>query len=271
MLALIAAAALAAAPFSMALPDLNAVKLAPGEGALYSQLLSAKLQKRGVKVITTRDFSAVMGLERQKQLLGNEVCSDSCVTELAAAMGVDAILVGDVGKPGNAYALSFKVLAARDASVLALFSAQVANADLVDAALDKAAWSLLSQLAPQHPGLKPGPEPGLVVVPSASGPRKLIGIIPAALAVVSLGAGVTGLVLASSKYNQLLVAETVPDAQALRSDGKTLQLIGWVGVSVGIAAAVAAAGFFVFGSSAPVTPTASFSSSGGGLGLAGAF
>ncbi|MBK7863457.1 MAG: hypothetical protein IPJ65_33615 [Archangiaceae bacterium] len=263
-----AAVALTAARFSLALPELNSVKLEAGELALYSSLLSQKLQARGVKVITARDFSAVMGLERQKQLLAAEGCSDSCITELAAAMGVDAMVVGDIGKPGTTYALSFKVLAARDATVLALDSAQVANADLMDAALDHAAWSLLQQLKATHPELEPGPEPG---VASAAGPRRSWAIAPAAVAVATLAAGAVGLLLANGRYEQLLKASTVGEAQQLRDSGKTLQLLGWVGVGVGAAAAVTAAVLFALGSRAPVTASVSVVPGGGGLAVSGAW
>src|SRR5688572_12170524 len=98
----------AAAPVSLALPGLNAVNLAQGEGELYSELLAQKLAALGLKVISARDIGAVLGLERQRELLG---CKDGiCTAELAGALGVEGIVVGDVGKLGGSYQVNLKVL-----------------------------------------------------------------------------------------------------------------------------------------------------------------
>ncbi len=120
---------LAAAP-SLAMPGLNAVNVSRNEAELYGELLAQRLRSGGTTVLTARDLGVVLGVERQKQLLGCE--ESSCVAELAGALGTDGVIIGDVGKLGSA---------------LAQHSAKVANADAMPEALAVAARALLGQLA----------------------------------------------------------------------------------------------------------------------------
>jgi len=128
MLSLIAVLLTAQPDPSLVLPGLNAVNLAPGEGDLYSELLAQELTRQGFKLQTARDVSAVLGLERQKQLLG---CAESsCLAELASAIGADGLVLGDVGKLGQGYVVNVKVLLAKDASAVALFSEQCGEGEV---------------------------------------------------------------------------------------------------------------------------------------------
>lgn len=61
-----------------------------------SEVLATHLREHGLKVMTGRDIGAVLGLERQKQLLGCMDDSTSCSAELAGALGVGALVVGTV-------------------------------------------------------------------------------------------------------------------------------------------------------------------------------
>src|SRR4051812_36888184 len=101
LLALLVATAVSAAPtpktISLALPRLNGVNLAAGEAELQAQRLAEKFSGYGIKVLTSHDVEAVLGMERQKQLMG---CADdsSCLTEIVGALGVDGILLADLGR-----------------------------------------------------------------------------------------------------------------------------------------------------------------------------
>ncbi len=78
---------------SLAFPGLNPVNLVAGEGPLRTEILAARLTARGIKVITSRDLSTVLGVERQKELLG---CAESsCAVEMLAAAGAEVVLVGE--------------------------------------------------------------------------------------------------------------------------------------------------------------------------------
>src|SRR5262249_28469003 len=61
-------------------------------------------------VIGRDDIKAMLALETQKQILG---CSDdtSCLSEIGAALGVDYLVVGHVGKVSGTYVISLRLIA----------------------------------------------------------------------------------------------------------------------------------------------------------------
>ena len=63
-----------------------------------------------IRVITARDISVLIGLERQKQLLGCKEDSDSCMAELGNALGVQGVLLGDIVKLGKAMQINLRVI-----------------------------------------------------------------------------------------------------------------------------------------------------------------
>src|SRR5688500_16256709 len=96
----LAAVVVSIAPMKLALPGLQVVGIDPKLGAFYGEHFAQQLTLRGARVTSTSEISALLGLERQKQLLG---CSDeasSCMAELAKALGVDGLALGDVAKVG---------------------------------------------------------------------------------------------------------------------------------------------------------------------------
>src|SRR6185295_5852068 len=95
-------------PVRLASPGFSLVGLSDQKGALFVEHLNKQLELRGVSVTGKNDIAALLGLERQKQLLG---CSDeqaSCLAELAGALGVDGLLTGSLGKVGNGYVVEVK-------------------------------------------------------------------------------------------------------------------------------------------------------------------
>ncbi|MBX5481855.1 MAG: hypothetical protein IRZ16_08465 [Myxococcaceae bacterium] len=126
--ALLAAALLTAAPTSsvsttsaapspavlkLAAPGLEAVDVDPKKAQFLNDFLSEQAGRRSegrIQVLTQSEVAALLGLERTKQLLG---CSDeatSCLTEIAGALGADGLVVGNVAKFGDQYAMTIKVL-----------------------------------------------------------------------------------------------------------------------------------------------------------------
>lgn len=95
-------ALLAAAPveLSIGITPFQLIQM-PEQMAGYAEdRLAIQLGQRGFKVTTPADMRALLGLERQKQLLG---CAESdCIAEIAGALGVAALLVGDLGMVGGA-------------------------------------------------------------------------------------------------------------------------------------------------------------------------
>src|SRR5206468_3795433 len=76
---------------------------------------SSLLRSDRLKVTTATDVANVLGVERQKQLLG---CGDqsACLAELAGALGVDGILSGSVVKTEATWLANVKVVRAGDGS-----------------------------------------------------------------------------------------------------------------------------------------------------------
>jgi TolB-like protein len=109
MLAPLLALALAAPARLAVLP------IAAGEGvsektaAALTEALAAEVRKRsGAEVITQREISTVLSLERQKAMMG---CStDSCMAELGGALGVGNLVNGDIARVGESLLVAFRLV-----------------------------------------------------------------------------------------------------------------------------------------------------------------
>jgi hypothetical protein len=78
--------------------------------------VTAEISKRGFfDVMSTNDITALLGVERQKQLLG---CSDekgSCLAELAGAAGARFVMSGSLAKLGDVFQLNLTTLDSHNA------------------------------------------------------------------------------------------------------------------------------------------------------------
>jgi hypothetical protein len=99
----------------VAIPDMH---VAGGVSADSASLLTDVVAKAitdvrpggdRIQVITSSMMASVLGLERQKQLLG---CKDdsSCLVEVGNALGADLLISASVGKLGNTYLLSLTLI-----------------------------------------------------------------------------------------------------------------------------------------------------------------
>lgn len=81
----------------------------PQTVALFTDALVGELRRGpGLTVMTAADVAAVLGHERQRQLLG---CSDaSCLAELGGALGADRIVHGSVGRVGGSLVVNLTSL-----------------------------------------------------------------------------------------------------------------------------------------------------------------
>jgi len=124
VLPLLVALAIAAAPgpAPVAKPKLIVLDLAavggvdPQVAGALSEAVSAEVARTGYfQVLASKDVQTLLGLERQKQLLGCSEDAQSCFTELAGALGARFVMAGSVAKLGDAYQLSLQVLDSRTA------------------------------------------------------------------------------------------------------------------------------------------------------------
>lgn len=115
MVSVLLVAVLNAAPVSVAIPGVNCAGLpAPLCDSLLEHFVIGLSAQRRVNVMAAKDVTALIGLDRQRQLMGCE--GSSCVVELANALGVDGLVVMSVTKSDPYYLASARVLRTRDGS-----------------------------------------------------------------------------------------------------------------------------------------------------------
>lgn len=254
MLTVFLLASLAAAPHKLAAPEWSTVNIPADLASFYSGEVARVLRSVGFEVVTSSDIATVLGLERQKQLLGCAVDTNSCMTELGAALGCDGILTASLARLDDTYQGSLRILSATDGKTLADERVEAVGQKALADALEAAALRLVKKLRP--PVAQPGP-------------RRFSWVPLAAGVALGVGAGVS-LAVANSNHEQI-PASGEAKALQLANEGKTLQGAGWAMAGVGAAALAGAAVMFLLGGDPPVTPQVSVTGSGAAVGLTGAF
>lgn len=113
-------ALLSTAPIRVAAPGFNAVDVDPKRVDFFVDYLADQLGSQERLVITTKtEIAALLGMERQRQLLGCSETSSECLAELAGALGADALLIGNVVKVGTEVAATIKIVRASNGVALA--------------------------------------------------------------------------------------------------------------------------------------------------------
>jgi hypothetical protein len=249
------------APVKLAAPGLTPLNLTAQAATFYSDHLAQQLTELGLRVVTPSELAAVLGLERQKALMG---CSadgaDSCMAELANAMGVDGIITGSLGKVGEVYQVNIKVVAASSAEPLATHSGRVSREEALLDECSRGARSLALQLLKRLRGEEAARALELRTAPTArsyawipavsGGVVAAVGaglLVAAQLRADSLAGGATGLGLGDEAGRSAFIAA-----------GQREQALGVAGVAVGSAALLTAGAMLLFGAPPPVTPSVSW-------------
>lgn len=151
--ALLSSSILAAAPqHAIALTRFRLVQVDPSLGGYAEDRLAAKLAARGFQVSTPADLEAVLGLERQRQLLG---CSDgddtSCLAEISAAFGVPFVATGRLTRLGERLELDVRGIRQKDGVVAASANHGTDDEARLGDIIEQAAKSLAAQLLPKAP------------------------------------------------------------------------------------------------------------------------
>ena len=190
----LAAGGPAPAPVKLASPGLTLVDVDPAKGGFFSERLATAMVSDGLRVLTTREIGALLGLERQKALIGCSDADSSCLAELGAALGVDGVLLGDLAHIGKRFELTAKVVSAGDGKVLAVQTGRANSeeelSDLVVELGQRLAAELLERLGRKAPAPK---RLELTAVAESPGVRRFAWI---PCVVGGLGAIVTGLMIA---------------------------------------------------------------------------
>jgi TolB-like protein len=123
-------------------------------------LTEAATIANGFEVIGKSDINAVIGFEKQKQVMG---CGDdsTCLAEIGGALGVDYILVGSLGAMGALFRLDLKLVDAKKARVRSRVGVTVEGSESkLVAAVQKAVHDLLNPLIPtEAPAVAAGGAP----------------------------------------------------------------------------------------------------------------
>ena len=229
MLHLLLWATLGASPdVNLAVMPFTTVDVSEGKGALTSEHLATQLIAQGLRVSTPRDISTVLGLERQKQLLG---CGDdSCISEIAGALGVTDVVNGEIARVDDGYRLLVKVISAANGRPRFARSVALKSERDVFETLDVWALIIAGREAPRPEG------------------RTLAPVVPLALGGAAVATGAGFLISAAVSWGSLQqrggMALSLSDAQVARTNGERDQLIGFGLVGGGAAALIIGAVWF---------------------------
>lgn len=154
----VTALVLAASP-QLAMTSFSGVGVTKELQGYCSERVAAAMVARGLRVTTPEDIANVLGLERQRQLLGcDSETASSCAAELASALGAEAIVSGSVARLGSGFEVSVKVVSTATVRVLAQAQASATSENGLAAALEDVASQLAARLAPT-----PGPSRALTL------------------------------------------------------------------------------------------------------------
>lgn len=265
------APAAAPKPIKVAVPNLQLVNLDDKLADFYAGHLAQQLSYRGVTTVTSSEIAALLGLERQRQLLGCP--DDSCKANVLDQLGVDGLLVGRVTKLDRSYQLDVRIITPGDGKPLAAASANTEDQDRLVGVFTVVAAQLANELA-QKLNRELAPQGGVEVVLQPSKIKRR-SWAPLAAAVVSFAIGGVLLGLARGAYQDLLaprsfeMAYDQATADAIASRGQTYQAAGWAMVGVGGACVVAAVAMFLLGGNDTVQAGVALTPWGGSIGVTG--
>lgn len=94
---------------------------------LLGDALAGELRRRpGVSVVTPSDVSALLGIEKTRQMLG---CTEAgCMAEIGGALGADRVVHGSLGRVGGSLVVNISALDPRRAAAAASASERLRGA-----------------------------------------------------------------------------------------------------------------------------------------------
>ena len=228
----------------LAAPDWSVVNLSAELGNFYAEETARFLRANGVEVVTNRDIATLIGIDRQKQLLGCDE-GNSCMAELGAALGSEAVLIANLAKLDSSFRGSLRVISSQSGKVLVEIPITASGERALVDALEDGAREIASTLRPDTRPRRPS--------------ARQLSWIPLLAGVLVGGGGATFIVLAHRNFDAI-PQSTEPVAIGLARDGELFQVVGWTAVTVAGAALLSSALMFALGEPPPVTPSVAVSS-----------
>lgn len=232
------ALALAAAPaqnIKLASAGFKTVGIPEQQATFFSDFFAAELSKvSGYQVTTATELSGLLGLERQKELLGCNDQSESCAAELLGALGADAIITGTTAKVGNGFAVTVKISATRDGEQLAAASGELDDESAVLPWLGKSARSMAVKLRQRYGG---APTASELAVGSRVRART---VAPAIAGGVLLAGSVVTYAIAKDKADKITASDSPyqspGEANRAATEANTLRAVAFVAGGAGLVA-----------------------------------
>lgn len=255
----------APAPLRVAVPNFNVVNVPTETAAFFMDRFANRLRADGLAVTTASEIEAVLGLERQKTLLGCAEQSSSCQAEIASALGADAIVRARVARFGDRFELSVTLIDPASAGVIASNSASAADEGKLLIELDATADVLSEKFfASRRARGLAVPE---VSSTASSGARP--GWVPLVPLGLGVGAAATGAVLLAQSFDKVKQIESSNDPQKTADEAKLDRGLGITLLGVGAVGLATGAILFFTGKEPVVTPVAALSHDGAWVGFEG--
>lgn len=253
----LATAVTSMAPAKLAAQRLESLGVTSQDAQVTSTALSQQLVNEGLSVTTSSELAAVLGLERQKQLLGCASDQSACLTELANALGVDGLVTGSLARVGDGYRLDVKIVAAADARHLGSDTVTAATMPALLGEMEGSAGRLAEQV---HATLGIAPDPHTPRALAANGRRMWWA------AAGGLAAGATGAFFGYRALRTAELREREPSGPSYEALHQQVQLSStFANISYGVAAVGAAAATYFWFNSRPVhRPSVAFAPGPGG-------
>ena len=239
------------------------------QAALVGEEIARALPASAFKVTTSAQLETVLGIERQKQLLGCGEDSASCTAELADALGADVVVNSTLARTSDGLRCSVVFLSGRDSSSLERVS--------VDGATDGALFQqLFAEVSEAGARLFAAQRPGARLEPGKPGVRRYA--VAPGIAALALGGAAGAMFAVTADSARALQSRNAQfnDAQevaARASSGRTTQTLAWVFAGTAVAALVTAGLMFTVG--APTEPKVELApvatANGGALIVSGVF
>ncbi|MEW6431307.1 MAG: hypothetical protein AB1730_07335 [Myxococcota bacterium] len=230
------------------------------------------------RVLGQSDIAVMLGLERQRQLLG---CSDdatSCMAEIGGALNATWILTGALGRVGKRYRIDLKLIDSRQNVVQGRVGQTLGAAEDVLDALPDMVRELLGALPPPavapevKPESPPAAAPPAVAQPVRSPPFPWGPLAVGAVGVAGLATGVA--LVASAKgdeagWDAYLSTHPLAEAEAYRSAAQAKGIVGPLLLGVGGVAVAGALLWYVLAPKSAPAVALVVSPSGAGLRVGG--
>lgn len=259
--ALITAVVSAAPAQQLAVTRFKLVQVDPSLGGYAEDRLAAHLAERGFVVRTAADIETMLGMERQRELLG---CgSESCLAEISAALGVPLVASGRLTRLGTRLELDVRVISQHDGKVVATASEATDDEARLGELVKRAANAVADQLGQG------------AATPAAPFRWRLW--VPTGLGVVSLGIGAFFVIGAELEYSSWTSPGGTMDPLvdgAITTRFEALSARRGVGFGLGALGAALIATGIVWNAltpDAPVTVSAALGPQGGALVIGGRF